>query len=130
MTSNTPKYVIPFPDLTDTVASLATTIGNLSARVDLLLGESGNFTASPAANTTFSQAVTLSRTYPGNGSSGTPAGLVLVQLQATQTAATGFSWWITAWTGTASTVTGFTINVQFTAAQSSRVFNWRFVPAL
>lgn len=129
MPSSTAKYVIPYPVAADPVASEATAVQNLANRVDLLLGESGALTLSPAAATTLSTGVVLGRTYPGNTGAAVP-GIVMVELVSTAGSGTTWNWWITTWTGTASTITGFTLNMQWSAAQTNRVFNWRFLPVL
>lgn len=134
MSSQTAKYLVPYPQLADTVASLAATCQNLASRMDLLLGESGTFTASPAAGTTLNKAIVLSRTYPGNalfGISGVgPSGFVHLWTTATYGSAVTFNWWPNTWTGTATTVTGFTLSMQWSVAQTGREFGWRFIPVL
>lgn len=129
MSSQTAKYLIPYALIGDTVASLAATMQNLAARTDLLLGEAGQYSASPGANVTHSQAIVLARTYPGNVGAAVP-GFVLLNLPATATSALTWNFWITAWTGTAATITGFQINTSFSAAQAGRLINWRFIPVL
>lgn len=129
MPSATAKYVIPYALLADTVASLAQTTQDLASRTDLLLGESGSFTASPAAGTTLNTIIALSRTYPGNAG-GSPPGIVVVTVQSTVGSTVTWNYWVTSWTGTGTTVTGFTIGMQWSAAQAGRVFNWRFIPVL
>lgn len=132
MTTNTAKWVIPQLTTADTLAATPTAMTNLANRVDLLLGEGGQFTASPAAGTTLTQAIVLSRTYPGNNAPVAPAiaGSVWVWCAATIASTTSFNWWITAWTGSATTITGFSISMQWSAAQVSRGFFWRFLPVL
>lgn len=129
MSLTTAKYVLPYPVAADAVSNEPVTLAALAARADLLLGESGSLTLSPAAATTLSTAVVLGRTYPGNSGAAVP-GIVMLNLNSTLAAATGFQWWINGWTGTASTITGFTLNVQYSAAQTSRPHLWRFLPCL
>lgn len=129
MPSSTTKYGLPYSLPGDTVSSVAASMQNLAARTDLLLGESGTFTASGTANTTFSQAITLSRTYPGNIGAAVPGSVWFWHNQLLG-GGTGFNYWIFSWTGTATTITGFTFNCQFSSVWSGRVFNWRFLPVL
>jgi len=130
MPSNTTKYVIPYALSSDTVAGLAATIQNLANRVDLLLGEAGQYNiASVAANTNHLQAITLGRTYPGNNGATVP-GVVIVELPALLNAANPWNFWLQTWTGSASTITGFTIVTQWASAQTNRLVNWRFLPVL
>jgi hypothetical protein len=130
MSSSTPRYVIPKLLVSDPVISAPTVLAALADRVDLLLGEAGSFSASPAANTTLLTPVVLSRTYPGNATAGAPAGAVWVWVQSTASASVGWNYWITSWAGTTTTVTGFTVGMQWAAAQAGRVFNWRYFPVL
>jgi hypothetical protein len=130
MSSSTAKYVIPYPTSSDTVASLATTVQNLAARLDLLLGESGSFNiASAAGGVAGAQAVVLSRTYPGNSGAAVP-GIVIPDLVATYASNNRFNWWVDTWTGTGTTITGFTFRYIWETAQTNRVVNWRFLPVL
>lgn len=130
MPLNTAKYVIPYAAAGDAVASLPTTMTNQSNRLDLLLGEAGAFTASPVAATTLAVPITLSRTYPGSNV-GAPPGTVIMQIPATTVGSgTTWNWWLTTWVGSASTITGFTIQMQWSATQTNRVFHWRFLPVL
>lgn len=129
MPSSTPKYVIPYAVLADTVASVAQTTQDLATRADLLLGESGQLSITGAANTTISVAVVLSRTYPGNSGAAVP-GFVGIQPVSSLSSANNLSWWISGWTGTATTITGFTFNCQLSSAPSGRLVNWRFLPVL
>ena len=128
MTSSTPRYAIPFTDVTDTVASIATTMANQAARMDLLLGEAGMYTATLTANVTDSKVITLSRTYPGNTGATVP-GTVWLWWDQQLLAANVCNMWVTSWTGTATTITGFTINAQSSNASSRHIF-WRFMPSL
>lgn len=133
MSSSTPKYGIPYAQQSDPVAQLPITMQAMAARLDLLQGEGGQFNiASLAAGTTLGTAITLSRTYPGNASAVSPAieGHVTAWMRATLTAGNDFNWWVNNWLGTATTITGFTLNVQFVNAQTNRVINWRFIPVL
>lgn len=130
MAGNTTKYVIPYVSMADAVASIATVMQNLANRVDLLLGESGQYNiASVAAATTHSQVITLARTYPGSNV-GTPPGIVIVNLPGTATSALAWNFWITAWAGSASTITGFQLNTSWSSAQTNRVVSWRYLPVL
>lgn len=130
MPSQTAKYGINYPLSTDSVASVALTVQNAAARMDLLLGESGVVTVSPGANVLSTTAVVLGRTYPGNSGAAVPGIVVLDWNQALAPAAAQANMWITAWTGTATTITGFSINFQCTAAQAARNILWRFLPVL
>ena len=129
MPANTTKYVIPYPLAADPVASEATAVQNLANRVDLLLGESGALTLSPGAGVTLATPITLARTYPGNNAGATP-GIVMLNIAATAGGGTTWNWWISGWTGSASTITGFTLSMQWAAAQTNRGFIWRFLPVL
>jgi hypothetical protein len=130
MASSTAKYVIPYAQLADTVASLAQTTQDLASRVDLLLGESGSFNiASAAGGVAGAQAVALARVYPGNSGAAVP-GIVIPDLVATYAANNRFNWWIDTWTGSGTTITGFTFRYIWETAQTNRVVNWRFLPVL
>lgn len=126
--STTPKYQIPFTDLTDTVASAATTMASLAARMDLLLGESGVWNPSLTANTPATTVITLSRTYPGNAGGSTP-GIVIVQRMNAFASGNAQHYWVVAFTGTATTVTGFTLGTISTQTHSPTLV-WRFLPIL
>lgn len=129
MSSSTAKYVIPYPVSSDVVAGEPTTLQNLASRVDLLLGESGSFTiASLAAGTTHSQPIVLSRTYPGN-TAGSPPGIVVVNLRAIVNSQ-AWTHYLNSWTGSGTTITGFTLNLQFGVISTARVVDWRFFPVL
>lgn len=128
MPSSTPKYVIPYPLSSDTVASLATAGQNTAARLDLLLGESGVWTPTLVANTAASTAITLGRTYPGNASGSTP-GTVVAQLATQLGSGVTLFTWTNSFTGTTVTVTGFTLGAICSAA-GARTIYWRFIPAL
>lgn len=127
MPSSTPKYIIPFSSAGDAVTSVPSTSANLAARLDLLLGEAGTFTASGTAATTFSQAIVLSRTYPGLTAGAVPGSVWFWHNQILGSGNT-FNYWINTWTGSGTTITGFTFNCQFSAVWTSRVFTWRFLP--
>lgn len=129
MTALTTKYSIQYAVLADTIASLAGTLNNLAQRVDLLLGESGIWNPSMVANTAISQAVVLSRTYPGNtGAPGTTTpGVVLITPFTPQGSGVTVFTWVNAWTGTTTTVTGFTLN-GMASVTAARTFHWRFIP--
>lgn len=130
MATTTPKYGLNYPQLADTVASLAATVQNLAQRADLLLGESGAFNiASLAANTQFNQVVSLARAYPGNVAN-TPPGTVILEFPDTIAPAAQPVWFLDTWAGTASTVTGFTLHLQFATIQTNRRVWWRFLPVL
>lgn len=129
MSSTTAKYGIDYPQLADTVASLAATVQNLAGRVDLLLGESGNYALTTGAGVTHSKVITLGRTYPGN-IAGSPPGLVIAYLDGTLVGANAMMYWVTAWAGTGLTITGFTLNTNWATAQTARSLNWRFIPTL
>lgn len=130
MSTFTAKYQIPVLQSSDPVATAPTVMAALANRMDLLLGEAGAFTASPAAATTLSVPIVLGRTYPGSNV-GTVPGSVFLQVPTTTVGSgTTWNWWVTAWTGSASTITGFTLNMQWSVAQVSRVFHWRYLPVL
>lgn len=128
MTSSTPKYVIPFSDLTDTVASTATTMASLAARVDLLLGESGVWNPTLVANAALTTNITLSRTYPGNSGGAVP-GIVVIQLANAFASGVTQQSWVVSWTGTATTITGFTLGT-IRSTSGSPTIQWRFFPVL
>jgi hypothetical protein len=129
MTALTTKYSIQYAVLADTVASLAGTIGNLAQRVDLLLGESGVWNPSLVANTAQGTAISLSRTYPGNSTGPTTVapGVVIVTPFTPQGSGVTVFTWVNAWTGTSTTVTGFTLNA-IASVTAARTFHWRFIP--
>lgn len=129
MSANTAKYVIPYPVPADTIAGLAATIQNLANRVDLLLGESGTFSKNFAASTSVSTAISFARTYPGNATAQVP-GILIPVLDATYANPNTVNWWVNTWTGTATTVTGCTLWMQWSNAQTARPINWRFFPVL
>lgn len=130
MSTTTAKYGIQYAQVADTVASVAATMAQLAGRVDLLLGEAGQFNiASLAAGTTGNQAIALARVYPGNLAL-TPPGSVQLQLPGSLGSANPWTWWIDTWTGTSTTITGFTLHYQFAAAQTNRLVAWRFLPVL
>lgn len=131
MTTQTAKYQIAYPQLVDTIASLASTCQNLAQRVDLLLGESGTWNPSMTAGTAISTPITLARTYPGNALAGAPPGVVIVQAAGAMGAgASAFAWVLPgSWVGSAATVTGFTLNA-ISSTTASRLFYWRFLPVL
>lgn len=130
MSGATTKYAVPYPVLADTVASLAATVQNLANRVDLLLGESGSYNiASLAAGTVHNQAIVLARTYPGNNAAAVP-GFVIVELQGAISSANPWVWYVDTFTGSTSTLTGFTIHTQWAGTQTNRVVTWRFIPVL
>jgi len=120
--------VIPYVVIGDTVASVAQTTQDMANRLDLLNGEGGSFSAVMAANTTLLTPVTLSRTYPGNGLAGVP-GAVTVNSTSQIAASTVWNWWVQSWTGTGTTITGFTIGMQASTA-ITRTIGWRFIPQM
>lgn len=129
MSASTPKYVIPYATTLDPVAQIAAIMQSLSNRVDLLLGESGQASFTGAASTDLAVAVVLSRTYPGNVGAAVP-GIVLVQPTSLLTSASNQMWYVANWTGTSTTITGFSIHLHSSTAPSARLFNWRFLPVL
>lgn len=126
MSSFTAKYQIPVLGAGDPVAMTPTVMAALANRVDLLLGESGTYSQTGTSGT---QAVSLARTYPGDTGAAVP-GWVLFQFRSTLASGVVIAHWITAWTGTATTITGFTINWQASNPQSDRTVHWRFLPVL
>lgn len=132
MSSFTAKYAIPLLQSADPVASSPTVLAALANRVDLLLGETGIWQPTLVAATAASQAIVLARTYPGNATAGgaTPAGAVIITLDGGGVGAgVVLATWVTGWTGTATTVTGFTLNA-ISSTAGARRFHWRFLPAL
>lgn len=129
MSGFTTKYAIPTLGTGDSVASAPTTLTALANRVDLLLGEAGQSSFTGAAATTISVAVVLSRTYPGNTGATVP-GIVIIQHVQSLGSANVQNLWINTWTGTATTITGFTINMQSSNAPAARLVAWRFLPVL
>ncbi len=128
MSATTTKYGILYPQLADTVASLAATVQQLAGRVDLLLGESGIWIPSMTAAVVSNQAVTLARTYPGNNGASVP-GIVLVQQASTVSGAATVFTYVDTWVGSASTITGFTLHA-LSSTTTTRTFLWRFIPVL
>lgn len=129
MSTFTAKYAIPVLQSSDPVASSPTVMAALANRLDLLLGESGQASFTGASNTTLSVAVVLSRTYPGNSGAAVP-GIVVIQPTSLLGPANNQMLWVDTWTGTATTITGFTLRMQSSNAPSGRLFNWRFLPVL
>lgn len=130
MTSQTTKYVIPYPQAGDTIAGLAATIQNLAQRVDLLLGESGTWSPNLAANTPTTVNITLSRAYPGNAvANPNTAGIVVVQCRNQAASGVNVQTYVNSFTGTSTTVTGFTLGATASVA-AVRDFTWRFIPLL
>lgn len=128
MSGATTKWVVPYPTSSDTVAGSPTTIQNLAARVDLLLGESGVWVPTLVAATPTTVGITLGRTYPGNATT-QPSGVVIIENANTVGAGVILSSWVVGWTGTATTITGFTLGACCSAA-GARTFVWRFLPVL
>lgn len=130
MPGNTAKYVIPYSVAADAVSSIAATMQNLASRVDLLLGESGQYNiASLTAGTTHTQAITLARTYPGNTGAAVP-GFVMLELPGAIASANPWVWYVDTWLGSATTITGFSIKTQWSGTQTNRLVSWRFLPVL
>lgn len=136
MSSSTAKFAIPYPVAGDPVNQEPVVFAAQSQRLDLLLGEGNTYNiASVAANTVHSQVVALGRTYPGNGSGAAgagnvPQGTLLVQVPGGIASGVNFQWYVNTWTGTGATVTGFTLNTIWSAAQTNRLIQWRFLPVL
>lgn len=128
MPGSTPKYVIPYAVAADTVASWPQSQQDQAARLDLLLGESGVWTPTLTANTAATTAITLSRTYPGNASGTTPGMVQIMRMNAFGSGATQM-YWVINFTGSVTTVTGFTIGTISSAAGSPTLV-WRFLPIL
>lgn len=128
MSSFTAKYAIPVLGAGDPVSQAPTIMAALANRVDLLLGESANIAAACTAGVLFSQAVVLGRTYPGNALGATPGTVIITPLSNVGATAQVF-YYVNAWTGTASSVTGFTVNVM-SSTTTTRQFQWRFLPVL
>lgn len=130
MTDLTAKWELPYSTTDDTIESIAATMQSLAGQLDLLMGEAGSFLASPAADTTLTQAIALSRVYPGN-TAANPPGIVSVWVaDPAIAAANNFNIWVpsTSWTGSGTTVTGFSISMRWTSAQVNRRFYWAFRP--
>lgn len=128
MSSSTAKYAIPYPVAADAVNQEPVTVKALADRMDLLLGETGSFSAVLVANTTLSTVIALARVYPGNSGAAVP-GTVVITVTSPVAATTVLNQWVSTWTGTGATVTGFTIGLQASAA-ITRTVTWRFIPAL
>lgn len=126
MTANTSKYVIQYPTSSDAVPTLASTGQNMAQRLDLLLGETGSVSFT---GTTGSSALVFGRTYPGNVGATVP-GILVVNFSVTLSTTTIVNWWVNNWTGTATTITGCTLNFSANASLTARVFAWRFLPVL
>lgn len=129
MSSFTAKYAIPVLGSGDPVASTPTVMAALANRVDLLLGEAGQLSLTLVANTTLSVAVALSRVYPGNNAAAVP-GTVSWIMRATLSQPNTINVWVNNWLGSATTITGFTLNFQAPNAQAARLIDWRFLPVL
>jgi hypothetical protein len=126
MSGTTSKWLIPYAAGSDTVAGFATFDQNRSNYLDLLLGETGSFTMTGTSGSTN---VSLSRTYPGNWTA-TVQGTVIFQMRTTVASGVVLNIWVDTWTGTGSTITGFTINWIASTSQSGRVVLWRFLPVV
>lgn len=129
MSTVTTKYAIPVLQSSDPVGSSPTVMAALANRLDLLLGESGQASFTGASSTTLSVAVALARTYPGNSGAAVP-GIVILQPTSLLGPSNNQMLWVDSWTGTATTITGFTIRLQSTNAVAGRLFNWRYLPVL
>lgn len=131
MPSGTAKYNVPYAQQSDPVAQLPTTMQALAARLDLLLGESGQLVQAVTAGVVKSDAIVLSRTYPGNSGAAAPAAPGFVALTPVTNVGAGATvfYYVNAWTGTATTITGFTINCM-SSTTTNRTVLWRFIPAL
>lgn len=129
MSGFTAKYQLPTLLSADPVSQAPTIEAALANRADLLLGEGGQYPITVGAVTTHAQVITLARTYPGSNVGAVP-GTVILQLNAGPSAGLTWFWWVTSWTGSASTITGFTIGTQWSAAQAARTMTWRFLPYL
>lgn len=127
MSGLTAKYSIPYIQSSDPVANAPTINQAQANRMDLMLGESGFFSYSPAAGATTNTAIVFGRTYPGNNA-GVP-GIVNVMLYGTIGAST-FDWWVAGFTGSPTTLTGFTLGTKWSLVQASRIIVWRFLPTL
>jgi len=128
MSSATAKYALPYAVAGDAVNQEPVTMKALADRLDLMLGESGVWVPTLVANTPITLAITLARTYPGNATT-QPSGIVVVNSGNTVGASQTFSSWVLGWTGTATTITGFTLGVQSTQAGARNIV-WRFLPVL
>lgn len=129
MSGLTTRYSIPLLQSSDPVANAPTVLAALANRLDLLLGEGGQVSFTGAASTTLAAAVVLSRTYPGNSGAAVP-GIVILQPTSLLGPSNNQMLWVDSWTGTATTITGFTIRLQSTNAVAGRLFNWRYLPVL
>lgn len=129
MSGFTAKYAIPTLAASDPVGNAPTVMAALANRVDLLLGEAGQLSLTLVANTTLSVPITLARTYPGNNGAAVP-GTVIWIMRATLSQPNTINTWVNTWLGSATTITGFTLNFQAPNAQAARLIDWRFLPVL
>lgn len=125
MPSQTAKYAFPYAVAGDAITTLPTTMANLAARCDLLKGEVGQVTVAAAAGVQFNLAVVLSRTYPGNNGAAVPGWVGVTGVASMFAGNTQI--WVDTFTGSATTVTGFTIRGVSSVA-GTRTFNWQFIP--
>lgn len=128
MSSATAKYALPYTVAADAVNQEPVTMKALADRIDLLLGESGVWVPTFVANTPITTAISLGRTYPGNATT-QPSGIVVVENGNTVGASVSLFSWVVGWTGTATTITGFTLGGLCSAA-GARTLVWRFFPVL
>lgn len=128
MSTTTAKYGIQYAQLADTVASLAATMAQLAGRVDLLLGESGGWTPAMTAGVAIQTNVVLARAYPGNVANAVP-GIVIIEFAGSVGGAATVFAWVDTWTGTGTTITGFTLHA-ISSTTTNRAFHWRFLPVL
>lgn len=128
MPSTTAKYALPYTLPADAVSNEPVTMKALSDRLDLLLGESGVWVPTLVAATPATTAISLGRIYPGNATT-QPSGVVVVENANTVGAGVNLFTWVVGWTGTATTITGFTLGAVCSAA-GARTFVWRFLPVL
>jgi hypothetical protein len=128
MSSATAKFVIPYPVAGDAVNQEPVTVKALADRMDLLLGESGSWSPVLAAGVAQASVIVLGRTYPGNSGAAVPGTLIVTPGSSIGSGAI-VQHWVSAWTGTATTITGFTLNV-ISSTATTRTFLWRFLPSL
>jgi hypothetical protein len=125
MSANTAKYLIPYAVAGDAVSTLPTIMANMAARLDLMAGEAGQVTVAAAAGTQFNLPVVLSRTYFGNNGAAVPGWVGVTAVASLFAGNTQI--WVDTFTGSATTVTGFTIRGVSSVA-GTRTFNWKFLP--
>lgn len=128
MASSTAKYAIPYIQAADAASQIAAQQQAQAERLDLLLGEGGDFTLAVVAGVVKNQAVVLGRSYPGNATGAHPGAVIITPTTNVGAGASVF-YWISAWTGDATHVTGFTISM-ISSTSTNRSFTWRFLPLL